>query len=264
MYKPTEDELQQIRIWDNYAQAGYLQSTIDPRDTKGLKCDYIDYWSRYYIKKFVLFNSGINILEIGCGSGRNLFALAPYLKQGYGIDLALEQIKNAESYRRQLGLTNISFFSDPEAFFENKVSIQSMFTMWVLAGFNADQALGRMLSFYIDKLFKPQRFVFFEQIAENTQIVEEKGTFYKKVRTKDDYLNLFTQVGLELKEFKVINEKGFGPFYRLLYMTRLYQYWPAWLRFNKLLFFLDRHLVTREIADTFTDCVFICERKNKC
>jgi SAM-dependent methyltransferase len=254
------DEANQARIWNAYAEKGYLQSTIDPRDGKGLKCDYIDRWAHYYIKKFVLTGSKQNILEIGCGSGRNLFASAPRIQHGYGIDIALKQIENAEARRRRLRLEKLSFFTEPETFFKCNVDIHSLFTMWVLAGFSFDENLCSMLITYRTKLPMVERFVFFEQIAQKSYIVEENGQFYKKIRTYKDYLKIFSKVGLNIQEFKILNEKGAGPLYRRIYMSKLYGYWPRWLNLNAMLFFLDRYFVRREITDTFTDCVFVCER----
>ena len=112
MCRYSEDESNQACIWNTYAGRGYLQSVIDPRDQKGLKCVYIDHWSHYYIKKFVLNWQGLDVLEIGCGSGRNLFALAPYISHGYGIDIAIKQIENAEAQRRQMRIENVSFFTE--------------------------------------------------------------------------------------------------------------------------------------------------------
>jgi SAM-dependent methyltransferase len=259
----NEDELNQIRIFNTWAKKDYLQSTIDPNDDKGLKCDYINNWSRYYIKKFVLGHLNdekINVLEIGCGSGRNLFALAPYIGHGYGIDIADEQIKNAKRIQSQFKIENLTFHTKPESFFTSSAIVQTVFTMWVLAGFQNDQNLIDMLSKYIKMLTKADRFIFFEQVANKTYIVEEKGHFFKKVRSQGDFSIILSSVGLRIREFKIINEKGFGPLYRLIYLSRLYRYWPKWLNMNKFLFAIDRHMVKRDVSHTFTDSVFVCEK----
>jgi len=215
----SEEELNQARIWNTYAERGYLQSTIDPRDEKGLKCGYIDRWARHYIREFVLTRQGINVLEIGCGSGRNLFALAPFIENGFGIDVAEKQIENAEARRLQLKIENVSFFMDPETFFKSSVGVQSVFTMWVLAGFESDENLLAMLSEYRDKVPGAERFVFFEQVAQEGYVVNEEGCFYKKVRAKDDYTAILSKAGFKIKEFRILNEKGFGPLYRLFYRS---------------------------------------------
>jgi SAM-dependent methyltransferase len=261
MYQLTEDEINQARIWNAYADRGYLQSTIDPRDRKGLKCDYINHWSKYYAKKFVLDGKGgMNVLEIGCGSGRNLFGLAPYIGHGYGIDVAAKQIENAEAMRRHLKIENVSFFVNPDAFFERNFAVQTVFTMWVLQGFANDENLCKMLATYCERIPTARRFIFFEQIARSQYMVNEDGGFYKKIRTKSDYTSILSRVGLEVNDFKILNEKGFGPFYRFVYKGSIYKYWPMWLNLNKVLFALDRHLVHRKVANTFTDSVFVCAR----
>ena len=260
MCKYSEEESHQVRIFNAWAKKEYLQSTIDPRDQKGLKCDYIDHWSRYYIKKFVVDKNRVDVLEIGCGSGRNLFALAPYIGHGYGIDVAEKQIENAEARQRQMRIENVSFFTNPEAFFAHDTNTKKVFTMWVLSGFASDENLCAMLSRYCEKISMAECFVFFEQVARRTYVVEEEWGFHKKVRTLDDYMAILSKVGLKVQIFKILNEKGYGPFYRLVYMGRLYKFWPKWLNINKALFLFDRYLVRRKIADTFTDCVFVCKR----
>ncbi|MDJ0712634.1 MAG: class I SAM-dependent methyltransferase [Prochloraceae cyanobacterium] len=258
-----QEELHQANIFNIWAEKDYLQSTIDPNDSKGLKCDYIDYWSKFYIKKFVLNIQENYILEIGCGSGRNLFALSPYIQHGYGIDIADKQIQNAKVRQSTLQKNNLEFYTSLNKFMDNsngKHDINVMFTMWVLAGFSSDNNLQLMLKKYLEAFPKVRKFVFFEQTALETYTVEESGVFFKKVRTKNDFNMIFSKAGLKLKDFKIINEKGFGPIYRLFYMTQIYKYYPKWLNLNRLFFHIDRYIVKRKIASSFTDCVFICEK----
>jgi len=264
MGEHTDDELNQIRIWNRYAKRGYLQSTIDPRDKKGLKCDYIDKWSRYYIEKFVLDTRKTDVLEIGCGSGRNLFFLSPFINHGYGIDIAEEQIKNAEARKRELGMSNVTFSTDPEKCSCWGRRIRVVFTMWVLQHCADDDALCAMLADYRRMLPLADRFVFFEQVARECYTVNEGGRLYKKVRSVADYRRILSGAGIPMRSFTVLNEKGFGPFYRAVYGGPLYWCWPRWLRINALLFALDRRLVHRTVSKRFTDCVFICERQERC
>lgn len=254
------DEENQARIWNNYADRGFLQSTIDPRDQKGLKCDYIDLWSRYYIKKFVLCgDKDSRVLEIGCGSGRNLFALSPFINIGFGIDIAEKQIRNAENKKHELGIKNIFFFRSLDDFLYYNYQVDLVFTMWVLISFGNDDNLHRMLSLCCQRINYAKRFVFFEQIASKSYNVYEDGFFYKKIRTIDEYKQIFSKVGLRIINFKILNEKGYGPFYRLIYMTRLYSHWPRNLNLNRILFNIDRFLVRRKISEKYTDCVFVCQ-----
>ncbi|WP_265795835.1 MULTISPECIES: class I SAM-dependent methyltransferase [Microcystis] len=262
-----EEELHQSKIFDAWAERDYLQSTIDPNDTKGLKCDYINKWSEYYVKKYIVADQKINVLDIGCGSGRNLFMLSPYIKHGYGIDIAEKQIQNAKAWKDKFGKENTSFYTSLDEFLadaNDPDNIDVVFTMWVVAGFSRDENLKLFLSQYLQALPRVKKFVFFEQTALETYTVNKEGGFFKKVRTKGDFQQIFSEVGLEIKDFKVINEKGFGPLYRLFFFIfgRFYNYYPTWLWFkiNRLLFWFDRHFVKREIKTSFTDCVFVCER----
>lgn len=256
----NEDEQNQRRIWDRYAERGYLQSTIDPNDEKGLKCKYIDLWSQHYLRQFLPINKKTIFLEVGCGSGRNLFSLAPNVKMAFGTDVSKKQIINAKRWKKEKNVDNIFFFDDVEKLFMQSPDIGCLFTMWILQGFNDDNNLLKMIQMYKSGLPTIKTFVFFEQVATQSYVVKEKSRFYKKIRTMENYIQIFSQAGLDLRAYKILNEKGFGPLYKYIYMTRLYWYWPRWMDINNILFFIDRRLVKRQIADTFTDVVFVCLR----
>ena len=255
----SKDERRQVEFFDRAASLGYLQSTIDRHDGKGLKCEYIDLWSQHYIRRFVPSGTDVRVLEIGCGGGRNLIHLANRIDRGYGIDIAPKQIENAETRKREYGIRNLEFATSPDSLSDGLRSVDTVFTMWMLPSFEDDGALVRCLLEYRRACPAARRFIFFEQAANGTYIEESEGQFWKKVRTVSDYAKLFAKCGLAIIQHEILNEKGFGPFYKTVYMTPLYKIWPTWLRVNPMLFWADRLLVKRRIADEFTDCVFVCE-----
>lgn len=261
MSQLSQEEQRQAAIFNDWAEKDYLQSTIDPDDVKGLKCDYIHRWSRHYIQKFVLTDRPQTVLEIGCGSGRNLFMLAPRLKHAYGVDIAEKQIQNAEAKKQQLGVQNASFYTHQDDLFQQNPAIDVAFTMWVIAGFATDDQLVAFLSDYLQHLPATNRFIFFEQVAQKTHPVYDRaGEFFKKVRTREDFQEIFRQAGLQVQEFHILSEKGFGVLYRKVYHSRIYKYLPVWLNLNPILFALDRWLVQRRIHEKATDSVFVCTR----
>jgi len=75
----SNDEENQRRIWNGYADRGFLQATIDPQDKKGRKRRYIDRWSRLHLRPYPPARHPAAVLGIGCGSGRNPFLLASFL-----------------------------------------------------------------------------------------------------------------------------------------------------------------------------------------
>lgn len=257
----TPDERNQAAIWNAYANAGTLQSTIDPRDTKGLKCRYIDRWSRYYIGRYLQPNPEISILEIGCGSGRNLLGMHRRIGRGYGVDIASEQIANANRWKDRLGIGNVEFSDSPEAFLASPPRVDAMFSMWVLAGFQDDDAMVSVVRSYVEALPDCRRFVLFEQVANRRYDVFEGGGFYKRVRTTEEYGILLERAGLSVRSHATLPEKGFGPLYRLLFTTSLYRFIPSWLDLSPLCFPIDRLIVDGAVRDTFTDGVFVCERQ---
>lgn len=56
-------------------------------------------------------NSGIRMLDVGCGSGRIIIKLAALFPQSHftGLDLSAEAIENAKSNAHTLGLSNVEF-----------------------------------------------------------------------------------------------------------------------------------------------------------
>lgn len=256
----TPDEQNQAAIWNAYAASGELQATIDPRDSKGLKCRYIDRWSRTYIRKYLAPSKDMAVLELGCGSGRNLFGLSKDILCGYGLDIASEQIANARRWRERLGIANIDFYDDPDVFLASPPRINAMLTMWVLAHFQDDESMTFVLRRYVDALPECTRFIFFEQVASSSYEIREGDRFYKRVRTIEDYVKLLRSAGLAVEFHATLPEKGHGPMYRRFFMGRLYRFLPRWLDLSRILFPLDQCFVERSVRDTFTDGVFVCAR----
>jgi SAM-dependent methyltransferase len=250
------DAMRQARIGNAFADLGYLQSTIDAQDTKGLKCDYIDRWSRHYVHRYV---TGRRVLEVGCGGGRNLFPLARNGREAWGIDIADKQVENARSAAARLGVGNVHFSTDPRAV--EGAGIETLFTMWVLTLFSTDEAVVEFLRSYLDLVPSATSFVFFEQAARETYRVDKFGSFFKLVRSFPDYRAVFEKAGLKVEKQDILDEKGFGPLYRSFYLTSLYSVIPSWLNLNPLLFRVDRALAQRRLRDTFTDCVHVCSRR---
>jgi SAM-dependent methyltransferase len=253
------EEAHQARIFDAWAERDFLQSTIDPHDTKGLKCDYIDRWSRYYIRKHIMNVGPRRVAEVGCGSGRNLFSVAKDLEWGYGIDISPRQIENARLAQHRLGVENLSFYSRPAEFLAEHQEVETLFTMWVVAGFESDDNLIQVIRSYRDGTRGLRRFVFFEQVVTKTHTIALDGAFFKKVRTRDDFILIFRRAGLRPISFHVCNEKGFGPLYRIAYNSPAYKHWPRWLNLNGTMLRVDRMLVRRQVAPRPTEAVFICE-----
>lgn len=252
----------QREIWNSYTNRGYLQSTIDPNDNKGIKVDYIDKWSKYYLKKFIVKKYKLDsVCEIGCGAGRLTNFLSEHVSQVYGTDIVDKLLQIAEQTKINKNIKYIlcDGINYPTELIERKIDL--IYTMWLMAGFSDDKNAVAMLKAYTENAKETNKFIFFEQSACETYIVNmEDGRFYKKVRSIDDYKKLFKLSGLNLIDTSILSEKGYGKFYNLL--CRFSPILPKWFKvFNSLLLCFDIFTVKRKLKfNKFTDCVFICER----
>lgn len=77
--------------------ASHLQFTLPVQPTA-------DAW----LARLHLTNTS-KVIDLGCGEGKVLVALAPYIQQGIGIDGSLPMLVAARRYAQRHGVTNLEF-----------------------------------------------------------------------------------------------------------------------------------------------------------
>ena len=120
------------------------------------------------IPTFEKFKTGINVLDVGCGSGQaiNLMAKSFPNSSFTGYDFSSEAIQNAKDEAEQLGLTNISFEKQDAASF----SQESYFD--IITAFDAihDQAKPEKVLENIKKALKPDGIFLMQDIRASSNL----------------------------------------------------------------------------------------------
>ncbi len=95
-------------MWEKFAQAKsstYLNYKFNPNHRVGLT----NYLREYFIYEFLEPQKNDVILDFGCASGRQLFAISKNIKAGYGLDIAQNFIDMANQYKTERGINNLFF-----------------------------------------------------------------------------------------------------------------------------------------------------------
>lgn len=95
-------------MWEKFAQAKsakYLNYKFNPNHRVGLT----NYLREHFIYEFLEPQKNDIILDFGCASGRQLFAIASSIKAGYGLDIAQNFIDMANQYKIEHAIDNVFF-----------------------------------------------------------------------------------------------------------------------------------------------------------
>lgn len=111
---------------------------------------------------------GINVLDIGCGRGRAMIALARHFPNSRftGYDFLPEAVREAESEAARLGLTNVAFMVQDAAAIDEQERYDLIFTFDSVH----DQADPAALLKNIFTALKPDGVYFCQDIAGSSQV----------------------------------------------------------------------------------------------
>ena len=120
------------------------------------------------IPTFEKLNSGINLLDVGCGSGKALNLMAKSFPNSHftGYDFSSEVIKNATDEAKKLGLNNIIFEKQDAANFDKENYFD------VITAFDAihDQAKPEKVLENIKKAIKPDGIFLMQDIRASSKL----------------------------------------------------------------------------------------------
>lgn len=225
-------------FWDDRAllsQDDFLRSVLDPNDIKGIKNQYIDYYLKHYLKSFINANQEDRILEIGCGYGRLTEFMADYVSTIVGVDISENFVEIAQQNSKHANAKYISL----QNFHKSHHPFNKAFMVWVAMYLKNDDDLISLLSTYTDSI--KDGLILIEQIAATPTTQSIDGKFYAQYRTHSQLINILKASGFELVTYKLLNERLFGPFYRVLFSKYTYPFIPKFLKkYVGILFWCDR------------------------
>jgi SAM-dependent methyltransferase len=111
------------------------------------KDDYIIYGKNEMSLFSEYFNNSKNVLEFGCGPGKNLFGISDKIKNGYGIDINGFYIKIADKLKRRYGISNLYFIKYDGYNFPRIDNIDIVFSKGVF-----ERIPKHLVEYYIGKL----------------------------------------------------------------------------------------------------------------
>ena len=120
------------------------------------------------IPTFEKLNSGLKVLDIGCGSGRAINLMAKSFPNSHftGYDFSSEAIQNAKNEAEKLGLNNVTFEKQDAANFDSDNSFD------IITAFDAihDQANPEKVLENIKKALKPDGIFMMQDIRASSKL----------------------------------------------------------------------------------------------
>jgi len=98
------------KFWNNIAKDNnynFIQKGMASRNK--LIAQYRDYKEKKHFDKIINLRKNMNVLEVGCGTGRWTFYIAPKIKKIFAIDISKDMIKIAKNKQKKENYNNIEF-----------------------------------------------------------------------------------------------------------------------------------------------------------
>lgn len=262
-----------MKIWETRANLGtgnsgsLLQQVLDPGDQIGLKNSYLDYYFKFYIRKYVLSRVQAKaFLEIGCGNGRITEFIAHSGQKIYGTDLIDDFVDFCLKNPLKSPLSNYLYLKDL-AHALPTLPIELAFTLGVWMYIEDDTSLSTVISNYLNQLPQLKQAIFIEQIksVRSTETIDQD--FYCQYRTLKEYIGIFEKAGLKVEKIHWMGERKYA-WAKRFFGSRAYSGFKhipndVYPFVSSALFHLDHSLMKREICripadyQEPTDVIFI-------
>jgi SAM-dependent methyltransferase len=216
-----------------------LRKVLDPKDTRGVKNSYIDFYLKYYLGQYLRPQEEDTVLEIGCGIGRLVEYLSQFTHAAYGIDISDLMIESCNSNPQKRPSTFYFKIGEKEEL--KKIPVTKLYIVWVLMLITDKEELVELLSTYRKLLPNLKEAVVLEQVKHSTEL-KHHGKFYSIYRTIDEYRNIFRASGFKVKSFYALRERYNAPFYKLIHL--FYKVLPrALAKAAPRLFLMDKYIM---------------------
>ena len=250
-----------LSFWDKRAQQDVnFSSVVAPDDKIGLKTKYLNIIHQKYIGKEILeLAANSSILDFGCGVGR--LSQWDIFKNHFhvGIDRSPRMIEVAKTYF--IKSKNVTFNSyDGETIPYINNSFDCIISIGVLQHVIDDNSLMNLLNEFSRVLKSNGKILLFEQTSdiEKFEYIESNIAF-KKIRTIENYINLFNpNFKFEVSK-KTDGLVSYGFFYRSLYifsqlhLSFIKPFIKWFVRFDQLYYYFitKLHILKPKRLDTF-------------
>jgi len=200
-----------IDYWNKLAGLDVDAAVIDPNDTKGYKNKYIIYIRNIYLNKFLSsIKANSRVLDFGSGTGNATRYITKYSHKCVGIDVAEELVDVAHSISKE----NTYVVYDGRTLPFSNGAFDAVFTYVVLTYITNDEDLVNTLTQINKVVKKGSKLLLIEQTAKHEKILEGG---LKKIRTSDEYHNIFIKSGFNCKEKMNIRSSRFPFIYLVRY-----------------------------------------------
>lgn len=199
--------------WDSFnGRVPYLKGVYGLGEGGEIEIPYRHFFELKHLQSVVKFNEHMDVLELGCGSGRWAISLAPKVNKYVGVDFSRESLLFAEQEARKNNITNVQFIESSVIDYTSTDKFDIVYFSAVTQ-FLSDEDFIRVLH-NIENSFMP-----------NCIIIDRSTVnFMKRNIRYDDYFSIY-RTPSELTA--IYNSFGF----KLEYQNKSYRY----LRFGKYL-----------------------------
>lgn len=168
-----------------------------------LSAQYRKYQEEEHFSEIIKFKKNMNVLEIGCGTGRWAFYMAPKVKKIVAIDASENMIKNAKNKQKKRNIKNIKFYCRSACEFDTSQRFDVIYFSGVLE-YIMDSDVNLILSKASRWLNKGGVCASRDTVSLKQRVVEA-GDYPAIYRTKEEHVKMFTENNLDL----VYNEKSY-------------------------------------------------------
>ena len=168
-----------------------------------LSAQYRKYREEEHFSKIIDFKKDMNVLEIGCGTGRWAFYMAPKVKQIVAVDSSENMINIARNKQKKRDNHNIKFYCGSACEFDTNTRFDVVYFSGVLE-YIMDSDVNRILNKVSRWLNKGGVCASRDTISRGERVVGA-GDYPVIFRTRGEHIKMFAENNLYLR----YNEKSY-------------------------------------------------------
>ena len=169
-----------------------------------LSAQYRKYREEEHFSKIIKFEKGMNVLEIGCGTGRWAFYMAPKVKQIVAVDSSENMINIARNKQKKRDNHNIKFYCGSACEFDTNTRFDVVYFSGVLE-YIMDNDVNSILNKVPGWLKNGGVCASRDTISRGERVVEA-GDYPVIFRTREEHIKMFAENNLYLR----YNEKSYN------------------------------------------------------